>query len=101
LLCLPADSQQLGFLVTAHIYTPPPPPFPIRLVAAQWYNAGSTGWIIGGSSPGMGWEFFATLLRPERLWGLPSLLSNGYQGLCPWSGREAHQPPPSSGEVKE
>jgi hypothetical protein len=29
-------------------------------------------------------EFFSSLPRPERLWGLPSLLSNGYQGLFPW-----------------
>jgi hypothetical protein len=32
-------------------------------------------------------------MRPERLWGSPSLLSNGYQGLFPWGvkrpGREA------------
>jgi hypothetical protein len=24
------------------------------------------------------------LLRPDRLWGPASLLSNGYQGLFPW-----------------
>jgi hypothetical protein len=30
-----------------------------------------------GSIPGRGWEFFSSLPRPERLWGSPSLLSNG------------------------
>jgi hypothetical protein len=28
-----------------------------------------------------GWEFFSSRLRPERLWGPPSLLSNRHQGL--------------------
>jgi hypothetical protein len=42
---------------------------------------------------------------PELLWGPPSLLPNGYQGLFPWGvkrpGREADHLPPSSAEVKE
>jgi len=38
------------------------------------------GWMVGGSSSGGGWEFFSSP-RPERLWGPPSLLSNGYQAL--------------------
>jgi hypothetical protein len=37
-----------------------------------------------GSIPGGCWEFFPKPPRPERLWGTPSLLSNGYQGLFPW-----------------
>jgi hypothetical protein len=46
----------------------------------------------GGSKvrfPAGGWEFFSSPPRPERFWGSPSLLSNGYQGLFPWgpSGR--------------
>jgi hypothetical protein len=29
------------------------------------------------------WKFFSSPPRPNRLWGPPSLLSNGYQGLLP------------------
>jgi hypothetical protein len=45
--------------------------------------------MIGGSSPGRGWEFFFSPPRSDRFWGPPSLLSNGYQGFFPWgqSGR--------------
>jgi len=42
---------------------------------------------------------------PERLWGPPSLLSNGYQGALSLGverpGRAADHSPPSSAEVKE
>jgi hypothetical protein len=45
--------------------------------------------MIGGLSPGRFWEFFSSPPRPDRLWGPPSLLFNGYQGLFQWrqSGR--------------
>jgi hypothetical protein len=49
-------------------------------VVQRW----ATGWIIGCSSLGAGWEFFSSPPRPDWLWDPPSLLSNGYQGLFPW-----------------
>jgi hypothetical protein len=55
--------------------------------------------LIPGSA-----RFFFSLQRPDRLWGPPSLLSNGYQGLllrgAKRQGREADHSPPSSAEVK-
>jgi hypothetical protein len=44
----------------------------------------TTGWIIGGSGPGRGWEFSSSPPRPDRLWDQPSLLSSGYLGLFLW-----------------
>jgi hypothetical protein len=53
------------------------------LVVQRW----AMGCMIGGWSTGKGWEFFSSPPRPDRLWGPPSLLSNGYQGI--FSGGKA------------
>jgi hypothetical protein len=63
----------------------------------------ATGWAARGSIPGSA-RFFSYLQRPDRFWGQPSLLSNGYRRAlflrirqpC----READHSPPSSAEVK-
>jgi hypothetical protein len=56
-----------------------------------------------GSIPGRGKRFLSSLQRPDRLWGPPSLLSNGYRRLSPGikrPRREADRSPPSSAQVK-
>jgi hypothetical protein len=49
-------------------------------VVQRW----ATGCMIWGSRSGRGWTFFSSPPRPDRLWDLPSLLSNGYRGHFPW-----------------
>jgi len=41
------------------------------------------GWIFGEFEFNSlwGWRFFSLSLHPDRHWGLPSVLSSGYQGL--------------------
>jgi hypothetical protein len=36
--------------------------------------------VFGGSIPDGGWEFLSSTPHPDRLWGPPSFLSNGYRG---------------------
>jgi hypothetical protein len=45
----------------------------------------ATGYRLDDRSsiPGGGWEFFSSTPCPNRLWGPPSLLSNGYWDLFP------------------
>jgi len=55
--------------------------------------------MIGGSSPGKGWEFFSSPpLCPDRLWGPLSLLGAPSVGFKR-QGREADHSHPSSAEI--
>jgi hypothetical protein len=59
-----------------------------------------------GSIPDRDRGFFLSPLRPDRLWGPPSLLYNGCRGLSYPGGkarpeRDADHSPPSSAEVKK
>jgi hypothetical protein len=47
------------------------------------YSAGLRAGRLGFDSR-RGREFLSSPPRPERLWGPPSLLSNGYQGIFLW-----------------
>jgi hypothetical protein len=51
---------------------------------AERYSAGLWAGWSGIGFPGREWEFFSSPSSSDRLWGLPSLLPNGYQGLFPW-----------------
>jgi hypothetical protein len=57
-----------------------------------------------GSIPGRGKGFFLSPLCPDRLWGPPNLLYNGYRGSFPRGkarpGRDADHSPPSNAEAK-
>jgi len=63
------------------------------------------GWMIKSSSPGRGWEFFSSPWHPDQIWGPPSLLSNGYQGIfhlgVKQPGSETDHSSPSSVNIKE
>ena len=63
---------------------------------AQSVQRLATGWTVRGSNPGWG-DIFRTC--PDRPWGPPSLLYNGYRvfpGSKERPGRDADPSPPSS-----
>jgi hypothetical protein len=60
----------------------------------------ATGWMIGGSRPGRGWEFFSS--TPCRSTQSPIQWVSGALSLgLKLPGREIDHSPPSSAEVKE
>jgi hypothetical protein len=71
----------------------------------------ATGYGLDGRGVGVrvpvGPRIFSSPSRPDRLWGPPNLLSNGYRGpgnLSPAVKRpvrEADHSPPASAEVKK
>jgi len=67
---------------------------------AQWVQRLATGWTVRESNPG-GRKFFRS--RPDRSWGPPSLLYNGYRVFPGGKAAGAWRwpPTPSSAEVKE
>jgi hypothetical protein len=76
----------------------------ISLLAPMYGGPGSLSrysWTVRGSNPG-GSEIFLT--RPDRPWGPPSLLHNGYRVSFSGVKRPRHgvdHPSPSSAEAKE
>jgi hypothetical protein len=80
----------------------------------RFCESGSSGSIVSGywlddraiqvRSPAEAKGFFLLPLCPDQLWGLPSLLYNGYRGSFPGGkarpGRDADHSPPCSAEVE-
>jgi hypothetical protein len=68
-------------LLTRHL-TEPYITFCTNLELSRDSSVGTAmGWTAGVRSSA--WDFFSSPQRSDQLWGLPSLLSNGYRGLYP------------------
>jgi hypothetical protein len=69
---------------------------------ATGYGLDDQGWA--GVRVPVGSKIFTSPYRPDRLWGPPNLLYNGYWGSFPGvkrQGREADHSPPTGAEVKK
>jgi hypothetical protein len=68
---------------------------------AQSVERLGTGWTTGvGVQVLVGSRIFSSPCHPDRFWGPPSLLSNGYRGVKR-PGCEADHSPPASAKVKK
>ena len=71
----------------------------------MWFGPGSSIGSVtdnGLDGPGIESRWGEIFRRPDRPWGPPSLLYNGYRvfpGGRKWPGRDADPSPPSSAEV--
>jgi hypothetical protein len=71
------DPKWTKIIITSKLLMQTPPKSGAD-VARLW--AGRQGF---NSQQGQWWDFFLSPQRPERLWGPPSLLSNGHRGSYP------------------
>jgi hypothetical protein len=63
------------------------PPPPVSFGSRDSVVGTATGYVLDGRGVGVqvpvGSRIFSSPRRPDRIWGLPSLLSIGYRGLFP------------------
>jgi hypothetical protein len=72
------------------------------LFCYYWHCDNIVEWEIEGSHPGRSNKFASSPERPDRFWGPPSLLLNGYRRFFFGANRPGHEnlSPASSAEVK-
>jgi hypothetical protein len=91
-----ASSQPLSlylFISSFLSYVPSFLPRKGEAQSVQWLRHGLDVW---GSFPCRGRHLLSSPRRPDRLWGLPSLLTNGWRWLLRPKHEADHSPPPSA-----